>query len=186
MILRQSTRSKRAGFELIDGIQTFSIHLNDSHNAPPAGTRIFAPKDLPEVLEVGRTAYVFDRFHADPVLSSVVADRVHETWTRNCCLGIAADVVMVADEGGRVASYVTCKIDRSKHRGVIILVATAEWARGRGAARRASSAALHWFRSQRADAVEVGTQLRNIPAARLYESLGFRLIRTGLTFRKLL
>ena len=177
---------EEAGFELIDGIQTFQLTLNGNHAPAPPGTRLFYLKDLPEVVEIGRSAFVFDRFHADQALASGVADRVNESWTRNCCLGAAAAAVVVAEEGGRVASYVTCQADRKAGKGIIILVATAEWARGRGAARRASGAALNWFAGQGLVAVEVGTQLRNIPAARLYESLGFRLIRTNFTFRKVL
>lgn len=177
---------EEAGFELIDGIQSFGLELSEIHAAPPAGTRLFAPDDLAEVLEIGRTAFVFDRFHADAALAPGVADRVHESWTRNCCLGTAADAVFVAGEDRRVASYVTCRVDAEAARGVIVLVATAAWARGKGAARRASSAALCWFRGQGLLSAEVGTQLRNVAAARLYESLGFRMIRASLTFRKLL
>ena len=177
---------EEAGFELIDGIQTFGISLNGNHAPLPPGTRLFEPSDLAEVLEIGRTAFIYDRFHADPSLRPEVADQVNESWTRNCCLGIAGDAVVVADEEGRVASYVSCRADHDAGRGIIILVATAGWARGRGAARRASSAALRWFKGQGLETVEVGTQLRNIPAARLYESLGFRLTRTSLTFRKIL
>jgi RimJ/RimL family protein N-acetyltransferase len=177
---------EQAGFELIDGIQTFLLPLHGNHGSVPPATRLFEPRDLPEVLEIGRTAFTFDRFHADPALSPAVADQVNQSWTRNCCLGTAADAVTVAEADGRVASYVTCQADWNAGRGIIILVATAEWARGRGAARRASSAALHWFAGQRLETVEVGTQFRNIPAARLYESLSFRLTRTSLSFRKVL
>jgi dTDP-4-amino-4,6-dideoxy-D-galactose acyltransferase len=177
---------EEAGFELIDGIQTFRLRIHGILLPAAPGTRLFEPRDLPEVLEIGRTAFTFDRFHADPALPPVVADRVNESWTRNCCLGSAADAVVVAQEEGRVASYVTCQADRQARNGIIILVATAEWARGRGAARRASSAALHWFADRGTETVEVGTQLRNIPAARLYEGLGFRMTRTSLTFRKVL
>jgi len=175
-----------AGFEMIDGIQTFLLSLDGNHSSAPFGTRLFEPKDLLEVLDIGRTAFVFDRFHADPSLSLRVADQVNESWTRNCCLGTAADAVVIAEEDGRIASYVTCQADRESKRGVVILVATAEWARGRGTGRRASLAALHWFANRGMETVEVGTQLRNIPAARLYQSMGFRLIRTSLTFRKVL
>ncbi len=175
-----------AGFELIDGIQTFQLSLDGNHASSPPGTRLFETKDLPQVLEIGRTAFIYDRFHADPALSPAVADWVHESWTRNCCSGKAADAVVVAEEEEQVASYVTCRVDRDGGRGIVILVATAQWARGRGAARRASSAALHWFSGQGMRTVEVGTQLRNIPAARLYESLGFQLSGTSLTFRKVL
>ncbi len=177
---------EEAGFELIDGILTFTLWLDENHHAAPSGTRLFEARDLPEVLAIGRTAFVYDRFHADAALSTAVADRVNENWTRNCCLGMAADAVVVAEEGGRLASYVTCRADYAGGRGIIILVATAVWARGKGAARRASQAALHWFRRQGLQTVEVGTQIRNIPAARLYEGLGFRMIRTSLTFRKIL
>lgn len=177
---------EEAGFELIDGILTFLLSLSGNHTAMPPGTRLFDARDLPQVLEIGRTAFIVDRFHADPALSTAVADQVNENWTRNCCLGIAADAVVVAEEEKRVVSYVACRADPEAGHGIIILVATAEWARGRGAARRASSAAIHWFATQGVDAIEVGTQLRNIPAARLYESLGFRMTRTSLTFRKVL
>jgi RimJ/RimL family protein N-acetyltransferase len=147
---------------------------------------VFEPGDLPQVLAIGRAAFVFDRFHADPQLSPAIADRVNESWTRNCCLGSAADVTVLAEDEGRIASFVACRADREARRGSIILVATAEWARGRGMARRANSAALQWFAGQGMDSVEVGTQFRNIPAARLFQSLGFRLFQTALTFRRIL
>jgi ribosomal protein S18 acetylase RimI-like enzyme len=44
--------------------------------------------------------------------------------------------------------------------------------------------ALDWFRDQGVDIVEVGTQLSNIPASRLYESCGFRLVASSLSLRK--
>lgn len=177
---------EEAGFELIDAIQTFSVELSGRFQQIPGGTRLLTPDDVPPVLEIGRTAFVHDRFHADSALGPGVADRVNEVWTRNCCLGTAADGVVIAEDGGRVASFVTCRLDVGSRRGTIILVATADWARGRGAARRATVRSLHWFGTQGMATVEVGTQLRNIPAARLYESLGFRLAGASLTLRKLL
>jgi dTDP-4-amino-4,6-dideoxy-D-galactose acyltransferase len=189
---------EESGFELVDGIQSFLLslnpieasHPNDASNpnaaSAPTGTRIFEPRDLPQVLAIARTAFVFDRFHADPQLSPAIADRVNESWTRNCCLGSAADITVLSEDGGRISSFVACRADREARRGSIILVATAEWARGRGMARRASLAALHWFAGQGMESVEVGTQFRNIPAACLFQSLGFRLFQTALTFRRIL
>lgn len=177
---------EEANFELMDGIQTFRLRLNGNHTSRPFGTRLFGPKDLSEVLEIGRTAFIFDRFHADPMLSPRIVDQVNETWTRNCCLGTAADFVVIAEANGHVASFVACRADRQAGNGIIVLVATAEWARGRGAARRATSAALQWFANLTMKSVEVGTQIRNIPAVCLYESLGFRLTCTSLTFRRAL
>lgn len=177
---------EEAGFVLIDGIHTFVLRLDKVDAPAPAGTRMFCIDDLQAVLDIARTSFVYDRFHADPSLEPGTADRVNVVWTRNCCAGTAADAVLIAEEQGRVASYVAGRVDRKANQGVIVLVATAEWARRRGAARRATLAALHWFLQQGAEAVEVGTQLSNTPAARLYESLGFRTAATSLTLRILL
>jgi L-amino acid N-acyltransferase YncA/ribosomal protein S18 acetylase RimI-like enzyme len=183
---------EHAGFELIDGIQTFSARLPVT--VPPATTafeiRLYRDEDLSQILDIARTAYVFDRFHADASLSASKADRVNETWVRNCCLGRMADAVIVASSRNAVVGYVTCKIDAEATRtlsigcGVIGMVATAASSRTAGVALAATRGALDWFQERGVAVVEVGTQLRNVGAGRLYERSGFRLARVSLTFRK--
>jgi GNAT superfamily N-acetyltransferase len=135
------------------------------------------------VAAIARTAYVYDRFHADSMLSAEQADRVHEEWMRNSCRGVAADAVFVAVSGERVLGYVTCRVDRDAPAGVIVLVATSKECRGRGVAGRTTQRALQWFWDQNVRIVEVGTQLRNVGAGRVYEHAGFRLRNVSLTFR---
>jgi ribosomal protein S18 acetylase RimI-like enzyme len=175
-----------AGFVLIDAIQTFAIKTPRSVRGATADclVRDYRSTDLEELCAIARTAYRYDRFHADSALSPGVADRVHEEWVRNSCLGKPASHVVVAEADGRIAGYVTCKVNSTV--GTIELVATAEFARGRGVGRAATRRALRWFGRNGAETVEVGTQLRNIPAGRLYESCGFRLKRASLTLRKVL
>jgi ribosomal protein S18 acetylase RimI-like enzyme len=184
-----------AGFETIDGIQTFSLTLGDSmvpENRNDCEVRLFRQQDLEQILTIARSSYIFDRFHADCAVPPEIADAVNETWLRNSCLGKATDSVVVAADGRQVLGYVTCKIDRETGPGLgllfgsIVLVATAAAARGRGVGRAATFGALAWFCEQGVRVVEVGTQLRNLPAGRLYESCGFRLVRVSLTLRKLL
>ena len=175
-----------AGFQLLDGIQTFEMELPAVLSEPPANVRLFQPSDLEAVLELARTAYVHDRFHADSALSREQADRVHETWMRNSCIGGAADAVIVAvhPDTGDPSAYVTCELGGSI--GIIVLVATSRIARGLGLARAVTLGALSYFKQQRCNRVRVGTQLRNIPASRLYEACGFQLLSVRLTYRKLL
>ena len=66
------------------------------------------------------------------------------------------------------------------------MIATAASARGRGLGTDLIAAAVAWFMERNAVAVEVGTQLRNVAAARLYERFGFRLVAGALSFRSML
>jgi len=173
-------------FHLVDGIQTFELSLE--HPIPPAAGRVrnFRDEDLEALLAIARTAYVHDRFHVDSAIPTEIADRIHETWVRNSCSGLAADAVIVAEHADtrEPAAYVTCKC--ADGIGTIILVATAQSARGLGLARAATFGALAYFKRRGCTHVHVGTQLRNVAAGRLYESCGFRLRAVSLTYRKLL
>lgn len=173
------------GFELIDAIQTLSRSLHDWKIEPRTGARMYRPEDIEAVAEIGHTAYRFDRFHNDRTLPPGTADRVKQAWTRNCCLGEAADAVIVGESGGRVAGYVSCRMEKNRPGvGTVILVATAEWARGKGVARAMAYRSLDWFLEQGVTIVEVGTQLTNAPAACLYQTIGFRFSRASVTLRK--
>jgi RimJ/RimL family protein N-acetyltransferase len=103
-----------------------------------------------------------------------------------------ADAVVIACAGNTVLGYVTCCIDKEATRvlgrgcGEIGMVATISKARQAGVASAATYSSLDWFASQGVEVVEVGTQLRNIAAARLYERCGFRLTAVNYTWRKLL
>jgi GNAT superfamily N-acetyltransferase len=182
------------GFELIDGIQTFSLRLDSAAPAmdPAWRVRLYEPQDFQQILAIARASYVFDRFHADAHIPREIADSVNQRWVENCCLGTMADAVLVALDGETPVGYVTCKVDHEAAGwlrllfGTIGMVATDPTWRGRGIARAATYAALDWFAQQGVKVVEVGTQLSNIPAGRLYEQCGFRLMATTLTFRKLL
>ncbi|MGD0497265.1 MAG: GNAT family N-acetyltransferase [Bryobacteraceae bacterium] len=183
------------GFELIDGIQTFSIQLDSAGGWPAAGAyriRLYEPRDLGRILAIARSSYVFDRFHMDASLPREAADSVNERWVENACLGTAADAVVVALDGEVPVGYVTCTVDKEAGErlgilfGTVGMVATDPMLRGRGVARAATYGALGWFASQGVRVVEVGTQIANIPAGRLYEECEFRLVANSLTFRKTL
>jgi ribosomal protein S18 acetylase RimI-like enzyme len=98
--------------------------------------------------------------------------------------------VIVGEKDGRLLGFVTCKIDRRSRPllglsvGTIVLVAVDEKGRGKGVASTMTAGALDWFRENGTDLVEVGTQLRNMQASRLYETSGFRLVASSLSMRR--
>lgn len=190
-----------AGFITVDGILTFALDLSrDSATLSSAGCqlalqgvnlRLATGADSEATTELARTAYIYDRFHADPAIPSEQADELHAEWLRNSCAGKAADAVVLAEDERGLLGFVTCKLqcDTKAHLGkligTIVLVATADRARGRGVGRATTLASVEWFRNQQVDIVEVGTQLRNIPASRLYQSCGFRLVGSSVSLRKI-
>lgn len=182
------------GFELIDGIQTFALDLRSrpsSGEHPADNTRLATLADAGPIAEIARTSFVYDRFHNDVFIGVEAADRLHEAWAHNSLIGEAADAVLVAAETPEtIDAFVTIKIDSDSAAALgtrfasIPLVATSKHARGKGAARRATEAAIAWCQTQQVDIVEVGTQISNVPAARLYQGAGFRTTAISLTYRK--
>ncbi len=184
---------ERHGFIIVDGILTFSADIRNARWASPPPNleiRLARSEDIEPIKAIARSSFIYDRFHSDPLIPKAIADELHAVWVENSCLGKAAEAVIVATEKGQILGFVTCRIDRRSKKflgltiGTIVLVATAPGARNKGVAKAVTYGALAWFKDQGVDFVEVGTQLRNIPASRLYESCGFRLVASGLTLRR--
>lgn len=186
---------EEAGFITVDSILTFARDLTS--NPPetiPADCRIrlATPEDTVAVAALAREAYSHDRFHSDPAIADKKADELHAVWISNSCAGKSADAVIIAEDDEGLLGYVTCKLQRDTQKylgrmvGTIVLVATSQRARGRGVGQALTMAALNWFQEHGASLVEVGTQLRNIPASRLYQRCGFTLVGSSTSLRKTL
>jgi len=185
-----------AGFITVDSILTFALDLKEHRvvaSSRDFKIRLATADDASDAGALARTAYIHDRFHADPFIDRELADELHATWVRNSCEGKAADTVLIAEDQSGLLGFVTCKLPADKacnssgsRAGTIVLVATAKQARNRRVGHNLTMAALEWFRNNGCDSVEVGTQLSNIPASRLYQMCGFRLKATSVSLRRLL
>jgi GNAT superfamily N-acetyltransferase len=185
---------EEAGFITVDGILTFACEVSTDYPAPAGEDftiRLATAADGAATGELARNAFVFDRFHSDPFIDPRRADELHATWLRNSCNGVTADAVLIAEDEAGILGFVTCARNRNSENvnnsdGTIVLVATATRARGRGVGRALTLAAMEWFRGQGCAHVEVGTQMRNIAAARLYQECGFKIVGASISLRKLL
>ncbi len=178
-------------FDLIDGLITFgAAPQRMPASQPPIGCRPHRPSDLPALRQIAAASFTLGRFH-DPALPPGTAAHAYRDWVENCCTGTMAECVLVAGDSD-VAGFTTVNIDRLAERAlrariaVIGLVATSASHRGKGIARSLALATLQWCREQGCAWVEVGTQMGNIAACRLYEAAGYRMVAASLTFRKLL
>lgn len=178
----------KIGFLYTDGLLLFSIDLNKSKvKSDCEMVRIASQSDLNSCVNLAKNSFRQTRFHSDPSISYTEAESIYEQWVRNS-FSTAADSVVIAEINQQIAGFVTCKHQHDtyeitgKRFGTIGLVATAEKFRGQGVGKIVTFGALDWFVSQGIDLVEVGTQISNMPASRLYEACGFKLTSTSLTF----
>lgn len=183
---------ENAEFQLQDVIVNFSFNLGASRISPSRYTPIvvnpYRTKDLSSLREIAGTSFIYDRFHSDPRINKERASQLHAAWISNACRGLA-DVVLVAKLNKKVVGFVSCKIDKLTKKylpvnfGTIDLIAVDKDVRGEGIGEALLRKAMDWF-SGKVDMIEVGTQVRNYPALRLYQKLGFRIVSANFSLRK--
>jgi ribosomal protein S18 acetylase RimI-like enzyme len=173
-----------AGFELMDVGVTFGRTLRgpmepDRHEDLSIGPS--TDRDIEQIAEAMVREPWGSRYESDPAYEASRIRELRTRWLWNSHRG-RADVVLVGALDGRAAGYVTCRLDTASGHGEIELVGTLPGFRGRRVASRVLAHAVAWF-SRRATTITVRTQATNTAAANLYESGGFTLRGTDLTFR---
>ena len=114
-----------------------------------------------------------------------------EQMTRRLARVLADDehrvLVAEADESGAVVGWLQVhltKIIESEPRGEIVGLVVAADTRGRGIGRKLVEAAEAWAKEQGAESVGVRCNTTRAEAHRFYERLGFRAVKTQISFRK--
>ena len=183
--------------------ERYAFHLTDIRNdfryvveqtAPRPGTtknngvcvRHFRSEDAKALRTTARESYHDTRFYFDRHFPRQQCDLLYETWIQRSWEGYA-DAVLVAVENSEAIGFVTCHVDRSigtNPTGRIGLVGVTARARGHGVGQLLTSAAVGWFVEQRVQEIFVATQVRNIPAQRLYQRCGFITYSAHLWYHK--
>jgi len=152
----------------------------------------YQPGDEVKMAEIAARA--FARFARHGIDYTLPRDRVDEYYSdevldyaRRCADGEKDLQVFVAQREGEVCGHVVVRINHGDSQqfgmrwGVIQSLAVEPDCHHQGIGTRLVEAAMQWFRDQRCEYVEVGTDQNNIAAIRLYEAAGFRVIYCGMT-----
>jgi dTDP-4-amino-4,6-dideoxy-D-galactose acyltransferase len=167
----------QAGFRVIDVIVTFEWPREmDVQKALQEQMTVEAAlvDDAQAVEDIAARSFRYTRFHLDPAIGQGRANEIKRQWARNACDGRASAVYVARERGHIVGFLAVMESTAAGHRDAIIdLIAVDAGSQSRGAGRALSRRFIDIWRS-RSDRLRVGTQVANIPAMRLYESLGFR------------
>lgn len=181
------------GFYMVDGLITYGRRLGEEplpSPSPDFQIRYATPADLPQIMDLARSAFSFDRLHVDPSVPKAAADEIHGIWLAASCAPGALDRVLVALDAEGPLGYSVYRINESTARylgepvGVWVIAAAYERARGMGVARSMCFVMLQWYKDQGIRIVEGGTQLANVASARLHESCGFHVASTSVSLSK--
>ena len=187
---------ENGGWLSVDALLTFEIDTSKVMGSTPRLEFVLregCANDTPAVESIAAESFGDGRFHSDPSIAPEVAASIYREWAGACCRGEAADNVMVAITGaGEVLGFVASRMlpETGVHLGrltaCIVLIATTAAARGCGVGTALTMAAVNAAARRSAVAIQVGTQIRNTAAARLYEHAGFRLVAGSQSFRAVL
>lgn len=165
------------GFSALEILITLERDLADAPHMP-GGVRLARVADHGDCNEIARSAFIFDRFHADTRVPNALADRLKETWVANALDG-RADAVLVVEDGGEVAGFVTCMV--SGDAAVIDLIGVAKAHQGRGLGKALVQGALAHYKGRKS-VMRVGTQDTNEHSLALYEGQGFQRTQFQVTY----
>lgn len=169
---------ERAGFYWVDATVIFGRRLEDTTGPGEVPIGLALAEDLSALQVLGRGAFRQSRYFTDPFLGEAGRERLTDRWVANALNG-RADRVFVA-EPKQPVGFAACKLDRRGRLATIDLIAVSEESRGRGVGRSLVEAVCRHYEPI-AERLEVGTQLANTQAVRLYEAAGCRLLRSSMT-----
>ncbi len=131
--------------------------------------------DEEAVLDVAATAFRYTRFHLDPLVTAGVANEIKRQWCRSYARKLRGDRLFVAKLDGKPAGFLAAL--KTPSSAVIDLVGVAPAFQRRRVGAALTMAFVEHYRSL-APSLQVGTQIANTPSIRLYERLGFSMMRS--------
>jgi dTDP-4-amino-4,6-dideoxy-D-galactose acyltransferase len=167
----------RSGFQMVDVRITLTKAIEAS--GEPSEVCLIAPEESPQAQALVEGAFRISRFCVDAHLDSARCDEFYRTWVRNSFSGEMADAIVASRHEGSLDAFVTIRRD-SDRMASLPLVAVRSDRRGIGVGRRVVLEALNWLSARGQTTVGVTTQLANVGAIRLYESLGFAINESGV------
>lgn len=166
-----------SGFKIVDGYLELECEIKDVLDSS-SNIRLAKKDDLEELQQIASSSFSKTRFYNDPLIKKSQADKIYSEWIKNSILGKMADMVLTWDEKGKLFGFVTIKKN-----GNVTLIAVSKDAQGMGIGKHLVMAALSQFKKWNVLKSTIETQMTNIQALRVYQSCGYKIKDSFLTFR---
>lgn len=162
--------TEQSGFREIETLIQLERTLSEQDRQPaPSTIRLSDPSDAESCAAVAEAVFRSDRYHADPMVPEMVANRIKAAWARNEVSG-RTDRTFIWEQEGQIAGFNGCLLQARVL--TIDLIAVAEAFQGRGIGAALIKAAFSHY-ADLADRAVIATQDSNTGALALYRKLGF-------------
>lgn len=171
-----------AGFCVVEVSVQFDM-ANGSHSswADPMGPLVseILPDQHQRVLEIAASCFCYSRFHLDPWVPDKIANRIKHDWVLNYIRKKRGERLLVASLDGRPVGFlaVLMSVSDGKRVGIIDLMGVSKAFQHQGVGKALVQSFFRQYQDQ-CDDLQVGTQAANIPSIRLYQSMGFSIVKT--------
>lgn len=178
----------RHGFALVDAGVVFERAVVGGSHAATRNTRVRAAgaDDCEAIVKVCGTIFQGSRYYRDPYFSQDEADELHRRWIRNL-FDHRAQWMWIAESEGAPVGFSALRLHeepRANEKSASIeLIGVSSSFAGMGLGKELTQASIDWL-AQHASRLTVKTQAANTRACRLYQSFGFALERSELTFAR--
>jgi dTDP-4-amino-4,6-dideoxy-D-galactose acyltransferase len=169
-----------AGLKLVETRLTYFFNDLKNYTWPERfSTRLATTDDIPNLRNVASgSRNNFDRYHADPFFSDIIADNYLETFVENSVKGFADFVLVPGDDGKSPDAFITVKIENDMAK--IVLVAVNEACRGWFL--RLTSELIFRLKTQNITYIHMTTQSTNRAVIHVFEKLGWKYGRSSHMF----
>ena len=177
------------GFQLMDTLLYYSFDLTKKEipqDPCEVLVRRLQPGDEAEIPAVASAAFkgYMGHYHADRRLDPGQCDEAYGSWAeRSCSIGEAADEVLVAEIGGRVAGFATLRLNSPEEVEGLLFAVTPN-SQGKGICRLFMIRSLQWCRDQGAKRMVISTQVTNVSMQKVWCRTGFEPSHSYYTFHK--
>lgn len=165
-----------SGFRLVDGYLKLECEIKEESFS--SKIREAKREDLNKLQAISSSSFSKTRFYNDPLIKKSQADKIYSEWIKNSILKKTADLVLVWVEESAIFGFTSIKKN-----GNIVLIAVSREKQGRGIGKLLVNAALKKFSEWGIKSSTIETQMTNISALRVYQSCGYKIVDSFLTFR---
>lgn len=166
----------------------WAVGCTRRHFKPLGRIRPYKPEDLESLRKIAGKSMRYDHFHSDINLPTETSNNVYISLVENCCNGVLADKVFVAERNKEAVGYVACQIHHDLNKilslriGNIRHLAVA-YPKGFGCGPGLQEAALNWFQDK-VDIVESATTIQNLPIIKISIKSNMNIVSSYLRFSK--